>query len=51
MTLSYFPDVLLLFFQNVKFCSRKIPLFLYVQLCCMILVWAPIQYEDDTLPV
>ena len=32
MTLSYFPDVLL-FFQNVKFCSRKIPLFLNVRLC------------------
>ena len=29
MTLSYFPDVLpYYFFQNVKFCSRKIPLFL-----------------------
>ena len=26
MMLSYFPDVLL-FFQNVKFCSGKIPLF------------------------
>ena len=34
MTLSYFPDVLpYYFFQNVKFCSRKIPLFLYVRLC------------------
>ena len=32
MMLSYFPDVLL-FFQNVKFCSRKIPLFFYVGLC------------------
>ena len=32
MTLSYFPDVLL-FFQNVKFYSRKIPLFLFVRLC------------------
>ena len=34
MTLSYFPDVLpYYFFQNVKFCSRKIPLLLYVRLC------------------
>ena len=32
MMLSYFPDVLS-FFQNVKFCSRKIFLFLYVRLC------------------
>ena len=32
MTLSYFLDVLL-FFQNVKFCSRKIPLFHDVRLC------------------
>ena len=32
MKLSYFLDVLL-FFRNVKFFSRKIPLFLGVQLC------------------
>ena len=32
MTLLYFLDVLL-FFQNVKFCSRGIPVFLDVRLC------------------
>ena len=35
MKLSYVLDVLLLF-QNVKFCSRKIPLFLDVRPCCVI---------------
>ena len=35
MMLSYFPDVLL-FFQNVKFCSRKIPLFLYATVPCVV---------------
>ena len=32
MKLLYFLDVLL-FFQNVKFCSRRIPVFLDVRLC------------------
>ena len=32
MKLLYFLDVLL-FFQNVKFCSRGIPVFLDVRLC------------------
>ena len=32
--LSYFPDVLLFFSKILqKFCSSKIPLFLYVRLC------------------
>ena len=50
--LSYFPDVLL-FLQNVNFCSRKIPCFFMCDcaLCYMIPVWDPIQYKDDTLPV
>ena len=42
MMLSYFPDVLL-FFQNVKFCSRKIPLFLYMRLC-------PVLYDSGLGP-
>ena len=32
MKILYFLDVLL-FFQNVKFCSRRIPVFLDVRLC------------------
>ena len=55
MTLSYFPDVLpYYFFQNVKFCSRKIPLFLYVRLCHVLhdsRSGPRFNNKDDTLPV
>ena len=52
ISLSYFPDVLL-FFKMWSFAVVRFLCFLMCDcaLCCMITVWDPIQYKDDTLPV